>query len=278
MAPILLTGASGYLGAAIGAALTDRGMCFDVLQGRLEDLTKRSLSGYQRVIHSAGAIRNRGEAAFDLFNRYGTEQLLAALHGDPEVLFISSRLVYGHNPAATCDEDGPLRPAETYGASKLAAERIVSDSGFPHVILRVPGLIGDSPSGIGHGFLADALRHFFTGQPVARYAPDRLHDSLDVRALARVCADWADRTALLHQGVFNVPGSSRSLHHTLAAFAQAAEQSGAAPVVHNRNGPESPWPFMSSQRFVRAGGSILQRPDMEIAQACCRAMTMASRS
>ena len=270
MASLLLTGASGYLGAAIAGTLEAQGIFYDVLPCRLEQLEKKSLRGYQKVIHAAGALRLRGKVAVDLSNRVGAERLLAALDGTPDVLFISSRAVYGHQPARTCAEDDPAHPADSYGTAKLAAEHAVRESGFPHAILRIPRLIGDSPAGIGHGFYANTLRYFLTGETVFRYIPDRLDDSLDVRGLARVCADWASDSTGIPQGVTNITGNRRSLHGTLAEFAEVARQFGGRPIVQDRLAAEMPWPFMSDRRFRSAGGSILQRPDEEIAQACCQ--------
>ena len=274
MAPILLTGVSGYLGAAIGAALEEQGIAYDVLPCRLEQLKKKSLCGYKKVIHAAGAPRYRGRAAMDQSNRAGTGQLLSALEGRPDVLFISTRLVYGHQPARTCTEDDPAQPADAYGVAKLAAEKAIVGSGFPHAILRIPGLMGDSPAGIGHGFLAKALRHFLAGEAVVRHIPDRMHDNLDVRALARVCAEWTGDALQLAQGVTNITGSKRSLHGTLAEFAAVAEQFGGRPLIQDRFAAEMPWPFMSDQRFLRMGGSVQQRPDAEIAAACFRKLVI----
>lgn len=277
MASVLLTGASGHLGAAIGAALGEQGIAYDVLPCRLEQLEMKSLCGYKKVIHAAGAPRYRGQVAINQSNRVGTEQLMAALEGMPDVLFISTRLVYGHQPARTCTEDDPAQPADAYGIAKLAAEKAIVGSGFPHAILRVPGLIGESPAGIGHGFHAEALRHFLAGEVVFRHIPDRMHDNLDVRALARVCAEWAADAIRLAQGVTNITGSKRSLHGTLAEFAAAAEQFGGRPSIQDQFAAEMPWPFMSDQRFRRAGGLILQRPDIEIAAACFRKLVIDRR-
>jgi nucleoside-diphosphate-sugar epimerase len=270
MAPVLLTGASGYLGAAIGAELRERGIAFDVLPCRLEQLEKKSL-GHKKIIHAAGAPRHRGQPAIEQSNRIGAKRLLAALDGNPEILFISSRLVYGHQPARTCLEEDPAQPSDDYGMAKLAAEHYIKESGFSHAILRVPGLIGDSPAGIGHNFFADALRHFMDGKTVIRHVPDRMHDNLDVCSLAKLCSDWADDSIRLPDGIMNVPGTRRSLHDTLARFATVvAERLGCHPVYEDRITPQMPWPFMSDERFRREVGRLLQRSDTEIADACCK--------
>lgn len=269
MASVLLTGASGYLGAAIGAELREHGIAYDVLPCRLEQLEEKSLLGYQKVIHAAGAPRHRGPTANEQSNRIGTGRMLAALDGSPEILFISSRLVYGHQPGCTCNEEDPAQPSDVYGLTKLAAERYIRESRFPHAILRIPGLIGESPAGIGHNFFAEALRCFMSGEIVTRFTPDRRHDNLDVRALAKVCSGWANDSCRLPEGVTNITGVSRSLHGTLAEFAAAAKRFGGRPICEDRHASEMPWPFMSDERFRREVGEISQRSDTEIAEACC---------
>lgn len=269
MAPLLLTGASGYLGAAIGVALRERGIAYAELPGRLEHLEKHALRGYRQVIHAAGALRTRGALAVDLSTRIGTARLLAALDGTAEILFISSRAVYGHRPGGTCSEDDPPLPADNYAVAKLAAERAIQESGLPHAILRIPRLIGDSPAGIGHGFYAEALRRFLAGKAVVRYLPDRLDDSLDVRALADLCADWAGGARRLPGGVTNVTGAARSLHATLADFAAVAERFGGRANYLDREYAGVPWPLLSDRRLRRAVGGLASRSDTEIAVACC---------
>lgn len=272
MATVLLTGASGYLGSAIGATLSRKGVVYDTLPGRLEQLPAYSLPDYQTVIHAAGAPRNRGPAAAEQANHIGTQRLLAALTGDPRLLFISSRLVYGHRPRHTCTEDDLAQPTEFCGWSKLAAEQAIRDSGLRHVMLRVPGLIGDSPAGLGHNFLADALRRFISGGMVCRYTPDRLHDNLDVQAVANVCAHWVLNSGLLADGITNLTGQPRSLHGTLSEFAAVATQHGGRPNVQDQVAPDAPWPLMSDRRFQQNGGLMSARSDAEIAAACCRVL------
>lgn len=272
MATVLLTGASGYLGSAIGAALSRNAVAYDTLPGRLEQLATHSLPAYQTVIHAAGAPRNRGPAAAEQTNRMGTQRLLAALTGDPRLLFISSRLVYGQQPRLTCTEGDPAQPTEFCGWSKLAAEQAIHGSGLRHVILRIPGLIGDSPAGLGHNFLADALRRFMSGGTVCRYTPDRLHDNLDVQAVADVCAHWVLNSSPLADGITNLTGQPRSLHGTLSEFAAVAAQLGGQPTIRDQLASDLPWPLMSDWRFQQNGGRMSARSDTEIATACCRAL------
>jgi hypothetical protein len=113
------------------------------------------------------------------------------------------------------------------------------------------------------------MARFMRDEPIVRYLPDREHDSLDLRALVRVCADWADGSRRLPDGICNLPGRRRSLHGTLAHFAAAAEQRGHSPRIEDREGPKMPWPFMSDERFRAAAKPLEERSDAEIAAACC---------
>jgi nucleoside-diphosphate-sugar epimerase len=268
MAAILLTGATGYIGGAIAEELERRGLPYTTLTGRLETLAPGSLRGYRHVIHAAGAPRYRGQPAIDIANRLGTERLVAALGGEPSLLFLSSRSVYGHQFGKVCRESDPATPSEPYGEAKLAAERAVAASGLEHVIARIPSVIGACRTGIGHSFLAFALRRFMEDAPIVRYLPDRQHDSLDLLALTRLCADWAAGDRPLPAGVLNVSGRHRSLHGTLAQFAAVASRHGRTPRIEDQVGPPMPWPFMSDARFCTELGALAEHPDDVIAQAC----------
>lgn len=86
------------------------------------------------VLHLAGlksvAASMADPEVFDAVNAGGTRALLAALRGfDPAhdagvraVVFSSSATVYDASYAERLAEDAPLRPANPYGQSKLAAE------------------------------------------------------------------------------------------------------------------------------------------------------------
>lgn len=269
MAPILMTGASGYIGAAIAAELDRRELPYDVLNGRLEALAPASLRGYRHVIHAAGAQRYRGPAAMDGANRIGTQRLLAALDDHGTLLFLSTRLVYGHQPGRICLESDPALPSEFCGQAKLAAEQVIVASDIEHVILRLPSVIGLSPAGLGYSFFALATSRFMANEPVVRYTPDRQHDSLDLQALVQVCADWAGGAHRLPAGICNFPGHSRSMHETLAQFAEAARRRNRQPRIDDQVGPGMPWPFMSDARLRSEVGILEERSDAEIAQACC---------
>jgi nucleoside-diphosphate-sugar epimerase len=166
---VLVTGASGFVGRAVVAALAAQGdgvraavraradaaedgtagPTFPhgvtiVRHGDLGDPVDWTalVSGIDAAVHLAG-IAHAGpgiaEERYDRVNHRATAALAAAAHdaGVRRVVFVSSiRAQTG--PAADhalCERDAP-RPTDAYGRSKLAAERAVAQSGVPFTILR----------------------------------------------------------------------------------------------------------------------------------------------
>ena len=76
---------------------------------------------------------------------------LAAQHGVGCVIFSSTAAVYGEPADALIDETAPLAPINPYGASKMMAERILTDiaaaSGQRYAILRYFNVAGADPGG-----------------------------------------------------------------------------------------------------------------------------------
>ena len=166
---MLVTGATGFVGRAVVAALAAQGDevhaairtppdAADNGSGRLAfpqgvttvrhgDLGAAVdwtglLSGIDAVVHLAG-IAHAGpgiaEERYDRVNHRATAALAAAARdaGVSRLVFVSSiRAQTG--PAAehvVSEQDAP-RPTDAYGRSKLAAERAVAASGVPFTILR----------------------------------------------------------------------------------------------------------------------------------------------
>jgi nucleoside-diphosphate-sugar epimerase len=165
---ILVTGASGFIGAVLCSQLLERGHKVGALvrrpgsaplgtRGLTGDLgdspaLTRILAGERPdcVIHLAAEIASqRSERKIREVNVQGTARLLdacLALAGStpaagPRIVF-SSTVVTGDARGALLTEDTPL-PVETpYGRSKQEGERLVLATGLPAVVVRPSHVYG----------------------------------------------------------------------------------------------------------------------------------------
>jgi UDP-glucose-4-epimerase GalE len=160
MTLVLVTGASGYVGSAVCAALAGAG--WDVLgvdraplpprhplppeRLRICDVTDGAALaraiGSDRpaaAIHMAGSI-DVAESMRDPMSTYrnnlGTTVSVCELARDLEmraIVFSSSAAVYGTPAAVPIREDAPKEPINPYGASKAFSERLVADAAMQGV-------------------------------------------------------------------------------------------------------------------------------------------------
>lgn len=188
---VLVTGGAGFIGGHLVDYLMERGkevrvldnLCagslsnlgrwlddprFDFVRGDLlsHAEVRDAVEGCDVVYHLAAnpEVRIWVASPEDHFrqNIEATYSLLEALRGrgDAEVLvFTSSSTVYGEAAVLPTPEDyAPLKPISLYGASKLAAEALVSAYasmyGFRCVIYRMANVVGPRCS---HGVIYDFL-------------------------------------------------------------------------------------------------------------------------
>ena len=158
---VLVTGASGFLGAAVCDALREGGHetfalvrtpgtepgGTTALRGDLMD--QRALgeaverAAPECVIHLAAEIATqRDPDRIDLVNIEGTKRLLATCAPAKPRFVFASTVVTGEAGGAVLDEDSVLPVETAYGRSKQEGERLVRDSGLDHVILRPSHVYG----------------------------------------------------------------------------------------------------------------------------------------
>jgi len=160
---VAVTGATGFVGGHLVAALRDRGDAVralarapapglaaqgvEVVRGTLDDAAAlaRLVEGAEVVHHVAGAIAARSEADFLRVNRDGTARVAAAARaaGVRRFVYVSSVAVTGPTrEGAPPDESAPPRPISAYGRSKQAGEQATASSGVPFTIVRPPAVYG----------------------------------------------------------------------------------------------------------------------------------------
>ncbi len=151
---LLVTGGAGYIGSIVSRRLLTDGHEVVVLdnlerghreavapQARLvvadvrdAQATSAALAdGFDGVLHFA-ALALVGESVghperYYRTNVCGSLNLLEAMHGAgvPRLVFSSTCAVYGQPDEVPISETAPPRPANAYGASKLAVDRMITD-------------------------------------------------------------------------------------------------------------------------------------------------------
>jgi nucleoside-diphosphate-sugar epimerase len=167
---VLITGASGFIGKALVAALAKQGFTvraaarnpetIAAVQGvervAMADLRETAdwvplLAGITHVVHLAG-IAHAGqfsEADYQRINADSVRELAKAASGKVERFVLLSSLAAIQGPVA----DGIVRPdcapapQDAYGRSKLAAEMALQESDLSWSVLRPPGVYGPGVKG-----------------------------------------------------------------------------------------------------------------------------------
>jgi len=188
---VLVTGASGFIGRRLCAALREEGARVRALARRpcagpwdervTVDLAagavpSSALAGVDTVFHLAGRVHASAGDADDAerhrrANVEGTRALLAAAvaAGAPGIVHFSSVKAMGEGGPACLDEDAPAAPQTDYGRSKREAERLVLEAGARQglhaVVLRLPLVYGPG----ARGNLAEMLEAVARGRfpPIA---------------------------------------------------------------------------------------------------------------
>jgi nucleoside-diphosphate-sugar epimerase len=168
VAIILVTGGAGRLGANTAYGLREQGHQvrvmdieaadffpfedeegFEIIKGDIRDaeLIKKSVDGCSTVFHLAAILPPVSENDRSLtmaVNLDGTSVVIDACKeaGSIPLIFSSSVSTYGDTSSEEppVSVDHPQKALNIYPESKIEAERLVKESGIPHVILRIAGI------------------------------------------------------------------------------------------------------------------------------------------
>lgn len=164
--PVLITGASGFVGSHLVDALCAQGQrtrCLvratsdlrwipsadvEMCRGSLDESSgiERALVGATVVFHLGGITSASTPVSYGRTNVEGTRRLVQAMSTHaPEALLVLCSSLAAAGPSSggrPLRETDPPRPIGPYGESKLTAERLVAFSPLRHVIVRPPTVYG----------------------------------------------------------------------------------------------------------------------------------------
>jgi len=171
--PVLLTGATGFIGRHLHRHLLDRGVAVralvrpasagsahldprcQVVSGALDDAASldRALDGVAAVVYGAGAVRGRRFEDFASANVAGVQALVSALDGRTDVPLVLLSSLAASRPELS-----------HYAASKRAGEQVLEQSrGLCWTILRPPAVYG--PGDVEMRPLLDLVRRGLAVRP-----------------------------------------------------------------------------------------------------------------
>jgi len=174
MKKVLITGASGFVGSFLVEAFLGADPELEVYAGVRKTSSRQFLTdpriqffemdfsnqkklekdlgekGFNYVIHNAGLTKADRKKDYFLVNCDYTENLINALQTLPvpveKFVYMSSMAAYGpadNMPEDLVKETDTPRPIDTYGESKLAAERVIKKyKNLPYLIFRPTAVYG----------------------------------------------------------------------------------------------------------------------------------------
>lgn len=242
---IVITGAGGFVGRTLAAALTGQHDLRLVdarlgglpgIEGDLCDPATRAAvfaDGCDALIHLAtvpGGAAEQDPARAKAVNIDATMALIdeaAAAGACPRVIFASSIAVFGDPLPSLVDDRTPTAPRLLYGAHKAMMEEWLATQGRRGAIsplsLRLPGIVARprAPSGMKSAFMSDLFHALRAHEPIALpVSPDATMWLMSVARLARNLAHALTSEA---HGTLTLPALRVTMADLVATIAAATQ-------------------------------------------------------
>jgi len=231
--PIVVTGASGFVGRAVCEELLTRGLNVHAVARRevptRPGLTVQKVGRYEDMAVPEGAVcvhlagENNLRVATQDPERFldESEKFAEAIAGLPfeKIVYVSSAAVYGHASAVPHCEEEVLDPTHPYPRAKLRSEKIFSRHPR-NLIVRLANAYGPGMS--DQNVLSDILRQLPDSGPIRLQNLQPVRDYIHVKDVAFALAEIATRPV---DGIFNIgSGEGRSVREICSLLCELAGQ------------------------------------------------------
>ncbi len=217
---IAILGGKGMLGSDLVRASCEQGYEPIVLDLPEFDITK--ISHVERAISDADLIVNcaaytnvdGAESEAELAHKVNAEAVgqlgTAARAADKWVLHISTDFIFDGRGDKPYLETDPASPINTYGKSKLAGERLLTESGCRHCVMRVEWTYGLN----GDNFVTKLIRRVEAGQAV-KVVDDQVGSPTATTEVALAICELLPEKP---EGLFHFASSGYASRYEMARF------------------------------------------------------------
>jgi dTDP-4-dehydrorhamnose reductase len=217
---VIILGGKGMLGADVAAEFKNRNINYEIFDLPEFDITnERQLLS---VIHKAKTIVNcaaytdveKAESERDLAYRVNAEAVgqlgTFAKKAGAYVIHISTDFVFDGTSDRTYVETDPPNPINSYGASKLAGERLLLESSCENCIIRVEWTYGLNGNNFVKKLIALAKKN---GQ--LKVVDDQIGSPTATTEIAKVICELLDKRS---EGLFHFANAGYASRFDMAKF------------------------------------------------------------